>query len=81
MDLFIVVAIALTARLIVAFFGVLSAQTWGDVILVVTERITLPLGFDPIKTPYGGFFDLSAAITIAVLLVVEWVLSVARSRG
>ncbi|MDZ4169046.1 MAG: hypothetical protein U1E26_05270 [Coriobacteriia bacterium] len=81
MDLLIVVAIALTARMVISFFGTLAATQWGELILTITDRFVLPLGIEPIKTPYGGVFDITAAITIGVLLLVEWLLSVARSRG
>jgi len=80
MDLFIVVAIALTIRMVVAFFGALASQEWGGILVTITDRMTLPLGIEGIKTPYGGVFDVEAAITIAALLVIEWLLSVARAR-
>ncbi len=81
MDLLIVVAVAVTARLVVSFFGVLAASIVGKVIIAFTDPVTIPLGLEAIKTPYGGVFDVDAALTIAVLLAAEWALSLARSRS
>jgi uncharacterized protein YggT (Ycf19 family) len=81
MDVLIALAIALTVRMVVEFFGALSAQGWGQAIIALTDPLTLPLGMEAIKTPYGGFFDVNAAITVVLLLLLEWVLSVVRSRA
>ncbi len=80
MDLLIIVAIALTVRMVVVFFGALSSTQWGKVISTLTDVVTLPLGIAAIKTPYGGVFDVNAAVTIGALLLIEWVLSLARAR-
>jgi len=81
MNILVVLAIALTARLVVLFFGQLAAQGWAEAIVALTNPITLPLGIEAIKTPYGGVFDVEAAATIIVLLGAEWLLSVLRSRA
>ncbi len=81
MDVFVAVAIALTLRLVIEFFGQLSAQSWGEATIALTNPLTIPLGIDPIKTPYGGFFDVNAAFSVVLILVGEWVLSVVRSRA
>lgn len=81
MDILVVVAIALTVRLVVMFFGQLAAQTWGEAVVALTNPLILPFGVDAIKTPYGGAFDVNAALTIVVLLAAEWLLSVVRSRA
>jgi hypothetical protein len=81
MDILVVVAIAETLRLVVLFFGTLESSNWGEVVVALTNPLTLPLGFEDIKTPYGGVFEIDAAITIVIVLVVEWVLSVIRSRA
>lgn len=81
MDVLVVAAIAETVRLVVMFFGQLSSQGWGQAVIAITDLITLPLGFEAIKTPYGGVFDVNAALTIVALLLAEWVLSVLRSRA
>lgn len=80
MDVLVAVAIALTLRIIVLFFGQLAVQPWARAIVNFTSILVLPLGMHPIKTPYGGIFDVNAAITIVIVLVAEWVLSVIRSR-
>ena len=81
MDLFVVAAIALTARLCVVFFGQLAAQGWGQAVIALTRPLVIPFGVAAIKTPYGGGFEVNTALTIAVILLVEWVLSGIRARA
>jgi hypothetical protein len=81
MNVLIVVAIALTVRLVVMFFGQIASQDWAKTIVSITSLIVIPFGIEPIKTPYGGVFDANAALTILVVLVAEWVLSLARGRN
>ncbi len=81
MDILVVVAIAETVRLVVLFFGQLSSQRWGEVIVALTDPITISFGVEAIKTPYGGIFDVNAALTIVVVLALEFLLSRVRSRG
>jgi hypothetical protein len=81
MDVLIAIAIALTLRLAVEFFGQLAAQTWGKAVIAFTNPLVLPLGFHAIKTPYGGVFDVNAAATVGLLLIAEWILSGIRERA
>ncbi len=81
MNVLIVVAILLTLRLVVEFFGSLASQEWGRLVVDFTRYITIPLGLTPIETPYGGVFDLDAVVTILGLLVVEWMLSIAHKQS
>jgi hypothetical protein len=81
MDLFVIVAIALTVRLCIVFFGQLAAQGWGKTVIALTSPLVIPFGVSAIKTPYGGSFEVITALTIAVVLLVEWVLSGIRVRA
>lgn len=81
LNVLIVLAIAVTARLVVEFFGQLAAQQWGKVIIALTNPIVIPFGVEPIKTPYGGFFDVDAAIMVGVFLGAEWLLTSIRERS
>jgi len=81
MNLIIAVAVALTLRLTVEFFGQLASQDWGKAVVAFTNPAMIPFGFHSIKTPYGGIFDVNAAIMVALLLVAEWILSGIRSRA
>ncbi len=81
MDLLVVVAIVLTARLCVVFFGQLAAQGWGKSIVALTGPLVIPFGVAAIKTPYGGSFEVATALTVVVVLVVEWMLSGIRVRA
>lgn len=80
MNVLVVLAIVVTARVVVEFFGQLAAQQWGKAIIAITNPLVIPFGVDPIKTPYGGVLDIDASITIGVLLVIEWFLSTIRTH-
>lgn len=81
MDLLIVVAVLVTGGIVVAFFGSLSAQAWGGAVLKLADVVTIPFGFESIKTPYGGYFDVDSAVMVVLLLIGEWMVSVARQRA
>ncbi|MDP2183198.1 MAG: hypothetical protein Q8K99_11605 [Actinomycetota bacterium] len=81
MNLLVIVAVIDTARIVVSFFGALAATAWGAALIKVTAYTVFPLGAAAIKTPYGGGFDVDAAVTVVALLMAEWLLSVARNRG
>jgi len=81
MDILVVIAIALTAGLVVQFFGSLAATSLGKAIVAITAPFTIPFGVQDIKTPYGGVFDVATALTIVLLLLIDWVLSVIRARA
>ena len=80
-DILIVLAIALTIRLVVQFFGGLAGSEIGGLYVDVTDRLVLPVGLDAVKTPYGGIFSVDTAITIGVVVGVEWILGSVRSRA
>lgn len=80
MDILIAVAIALTVRIVVLFFGQIAIQPWARSVIHFTQLLVIPFGMPPVKTPYHGVFDVNAALTIIALLAVEWVLSVVRAR-
>lgn len=81
MDLLVLLAVCLTAGVVVRFFGVLAGAPVGEQYLKFVSVITMPLGMTSIQTPYGGVFDVNATISIVVILVAEWALSVARRRA
>ena len=81
MDVLIVCAVAVTLRIGVRFFGQCANQGWGRAVVGVTTLVVLPIGLRAVRSPYGGVFDVSAALTAAVYLVVEWVLARTRSRA
>lgn len=78
MDLLIVIALLLVARLVVEFFGVLASQSWSRIVLALSKPFVLPFGVKAIATPYGGFFDANAALSVLAFLFVEWAVSLAR---
>lgn len=81
MNLLVIAAVVLAAGVVVEFFGALSAQTWGQAVVKVSDAITVPFGVGVIKTGYGGGFDIDAALTVMALLLAEWALSAVRVRA
>lgn len=81
MNVLVALAFLLTARVVVEFFGALAMTTAGEVIVTATDRLVLPIGITAARTPYGGMFDADAALTVVLVLLVEWVLSIVRTRA
>jgi hypothetical protein len=81
MDILIAVAVADTLRLAFEFFGQFASKSWGKAIVAFTNPLVASFGFHSIKTPYGGVFDVNAAVMIGLFLVLEWVLSGVRGRA
>lgn len=81
MDLLVLLAVCLTIGVVVRFFGGLSGTEVGEQYLRFVTVITLPLGLEAFKTPYGGVFDVNATVSVGIVLLVEWALSVARRRA
>lgn len=81
MNLLVIAAVLLAIAVVVEFFGALSAQAWGEAIVKVANVITVPFGVGLIKTGYGGAFDVDAALTVLLLLLIEWGLSSVRVRA
>lgn len=79
LDLAVLGAILLTARLVVEFFGAMAAGPVGTLVVRLSDHLILPLGLAGRKTPYGGIFNMDATATVLLLLVVQPVLS--RARG
>jgi hypothetical protein len=63
------------------FFGQLAAQEWGKIVVALTNPLIIPFGVAAIKTPYGGSFEVNTALTVMVVLLVEWGLSGIRARA
>lgn len=80
MDFLVLIAVLGTIAIVVRFFGALGSTEVGSSYLEFASLLRIPAGFDAIKTPYGGTFDVDAAVTVALVLLVEWALSVARRR-
>ena len=81
MNVLIAVAIVLTAGLVAQFFGGLASTSLGKMVIAVAEPLTIPFEIESIKTPYGGVFDVDAALTVALLIFADWVLSIMRGRA
>jgi len=81
MNVLIAVAIVLTARLVIEFFGQLAAQEWGKALIALSNPLIIPFGIEGIKTPYGGVFDVNAGLLILLVLAAEWLLSGIRTRA
>ena len=80
-NVLIVWAILLAARLVALFTAQFAASGLGSAVVSFTNYLVIPFGFAAIRTPYGGVFSVNAAITIVILLVAEWFLSGLRDRS
>ena len=80
MDVLFVVAVLLTVRVAVRYFGALSSEGWGEAVVVASDRLVLSTGIEDVRSSYSGVFDVNATISIFVILAIEWVLSVVRER-
>jgi hypothetical protein len=80
MNVLIALAVLLTLRMVLEFFGGLAGTGPGRAIIAVTDLMTLPLGLRTINTPYGGVFTIDVALTVVGILVLEWILSVVRAQ-
>lgn len=78
MDVLIAVAVVVVAHMVIVFFGQLAVQPWAKQLVPYTGKLVVPVGAAPIKTPYGGVFDVNAAATVLILLAGEWVLGMVR---
>ena len=80
-NVLLVVAAFLAIRVVVVFFGQLASQGWAQAVTSATNYVVIPAGVSGVKTPYAGYFDVNAAISAAVVLVVETLLSAVRDRA
>lgn len=78
MDVLVAVVAVLVVHLVVGFFGTFAGAEWGAGVLALTRVIVVPLGFERMPTPYGGVFDVNAAVMGLALIVGEWVLGLVR---
>lgn len=81
MNVLVLIAVCVTIGIVVRFFGSLTNTTLGEAYLRFASLLRIPAGFSGIRTPYGGTFDVNAAVTVGVVLVLEWVLSISRRRA
>ena len=80
MNALVAVAILLTATIVCRYFAALASTDWGAIIVRAGGLFTLPLGIEDLHSPYGGVLDANALLTVAVLMLAEWVLSILRDR-
>jgi hypothetical protein len=81
MDILWVVAVALVVHIVVAFFDTLATSDLGAKYLELSGYLVIPFGVDTISTPFAGYFDVDATITVGLLLLVEWGLSALKRRA
>lgn len=80
MNVLVVVAILLTVRVVVRYFGVMGSTGWGEAAVVASDPLLVNAGIEDVRSPYSGVFDANATISILVILAIEWLLSVVRDR-
>jgi len=79
-NFFVLLAAAMVVVTTVRFFGALSAHPIGQTVVELGSIITIPLGINLVKTPFGGVFDANAALTAGIFMLVEWLVSALRNR-
>jgi hypothetical protein len=81
MDVVLVLAVLLLARLIIGFFQALAISQIGGWYLELTSRLVPPIaGGWAVRSPNSGVFSVDTGIVIVLLLIVEWLLARARRR-
>jgi hypothetical protein len=80
-NVLIVIAIALAFRQFTVFFARFAHQGWAEAYNALVGKLVIPFGVADIKTPYGGVFDIDNALTVLLVLLLEWVLSSVRDRA
>jgi len=78
MNVLLVVAALLLARIVIGFFGRFDASPLATQFMDLTAPLVRDLGFDAIKTPYGGTFDVDAGVMLVVAFAAEWLVAVVR---
>jgi hypothetical protein len=79
-DVLFIWAAAVALLMVIRFFGALAANPAASSFARVADRLVFPLDARVVTTPYGGVFEVAAAYTVVILLLVEWLLSGARRR-
>ena len=79
-NVLIVIAVLLAARLVALFTAQFALSGLGSAIIKATGFLVVPFGMPVIRTPYGGVFSVNTALTIVVILLADWVLSGLRDR-
>ncbi|MGV8082749.1 MAG: hypothetical protein AB2L09_03810 [Coriobacteriia bacterium] len=80
-NILLVWAAALAIRVVVAFFGGIAIYPFPAAFLQVTRAIVVPFGAGTVTSPYGGSFLADTALTMLLLLVVEWAISSRAMRS
>lgn len=81
MNVLFVIAVALLLRVLVRYFGVLSSSTPGEAILTLTAPLVVPFGIHSVRSLYGGVFEINATVTMVLVLLGEWFMSMLRRDG
>lgn len=80
MNVVLALALVLLARVIVEFFGAIATAGPARTFVMIVEPLVLPFELTSPRTPYGGVFDTDAALTVVLLVLMEWGLSAVRLR-
>lgn len=79
-DALVIWAVAVALAMVIRFFGAIAANPAASAFMRFAERLVFPIDARVVATPYGGSFEVAAAFTVLILLVVEWLLSLVRRR-
>lgn len=77
-DILVVIGLLLLARLFVVFFKPLAISPIATPLVSFTEPLVLPLKLTRVATPFQGFFEFNTAVTVLIILVVDYLLATVR---
>jgi len=78
MDVLLVIAALLLARIVIGFFGHLSSATWAVQYMDLTQGLVPSFGLGHMASPYRGVFDFNAGAMLGAVLLGEWALAFVR---
>lgn len=78
MNVLLVVAALLLARIVIGFFGRFDASPLATQFMDLTAPLVRDFGFEAIKTPYGGVFDVNTGALLVATFAAEWFVAVVR---
>jgi len=78
MNLLFVFCLLLVVRLFLLLFHPLSTLPVYKPLTALTAPLVLPAGMSNIPSQFNGFFEVNAAVTILLILVLEYLLGTVR---
>jgi hypothetical protein len=78
MNVLLIAAGLLLARIVIAFFGRFDAIQWASRFMDLTAPMVPALKLGSMPSPYAGIYDFNAGAALVGVLAVEWLLALVR---